>query len=745
MFEFLFLVSQLLGGGAPGAEPGEMRMGPPPPGYIRITGEPMPGWTSAHEASVAASAQNWQPLGPRPIVDEYWSGTDDASGRVVSIAPHPTDPATVYIASASGGIWKTTDAGASWTPLSDELAILNHGCVALDPSDPEVVYVGTGEYPTQSTGDGVFRSLDGGENWEQLATAAEVGSTCSRILVDPDDPQTIHVTGGLSSGVAGYFRSTDGGATWQELSPDTRPASDLAMDPTDPQILYLAQHGSGALGGVYKSTDGGTSWTELTNGLPSSGFQRIVLAQAPSNPLIVYAAFTNGGSVVGLYKTTNGGTSWFELVNTPNFSSPQAWYDTFVAVDPANANIVYAGGVFPTYAEAGVVKTVNGGIAWTDITCVDVGPASCPDDLAHNPHPDMHTMAFGADGTIWLGNDGGVWKNLDGSAAGWVNTNTTMTVTQNYAIALHPMDPAQAMGGTQDNGTVARDFGTEDWPQIVSGDGGFLAYDFDEPARRYTTYVFLTVFRLGPAPGEFEEITGPWGGDPVEFIAPLVMDPGDAETLLGGTNRVWRTQDASTSATWTAISPTGAGNLMALAVAPGHPDTIYSGSATGQVRVTTDAANWEVISTGLPPGEVSDLVVSPYDPATAYVAFFNSTGPRVLRTTTMGPPWEDVTGTLPAPASARALAIDWRFSPPTLYVGTGAGVYWSEDDGATWEKDGADLPNVNIGDLVLDPASNQLYAGTYGRGVWVGVLPDVLFGDGFESGDTSFWDVTVGP
>jgi photosystem II stability/assembly factor-like uncharacterized protein len=736
VLEPFLLIAQILAGSLR-PDPGETRMGPPPPGYIRITGEPMPGWTSEVESATAVSAQNWQPLGPRPIVEEYWSGTDDASGRVVAIAPHPTDPDTVYVGAASGGVWKTTDGGASWTALTDELSILNHGCVALDPSDPETVYVGTGEYPTQSTGDGLFRSTDGGATWEQLATASEVGSTCSRILVDPDDPQTIHVTGGISSGVAGYFRSTDGGATWQELSPDTRPGSGLVMHPTDSQILYLAQHGSGGVGGVYKSTNGGTNWTELTNGLPSSGFQRIVLALAPSSPSTVYAAYTNGGSMIGLYKTTNAGTSWSLLGNTPDFSSPQAWYDTFVAVDPTNANVVYAGGVFPTYAEAGVIKTTDGGNSWEDITCPQAG---CPE--APNPHPDMHVLSFGADGTLWLGNDGGVWKSPDDGSS-WIDTNATLTVTQNYAIALHPSDPAQAMGGTQDNGTVARDFGTEDWPQIVSGDGGFLAYDFVEPARRYTTYVYLTVFRLGPGPGEFEDITGPWGADPVNFIAPLVMDPNDSDTLLGGTNRVWRTQNASGAATWTAISPTGSGNLNAIAVAPGASDTIYTGSTSGQVRVTTNAGNWTIISSGLPSGQVSDLVVSPYDPATAYVAFYNTTGARVLRTTTMGPPWVDVTGTLPSGASARALALDWRFAPPTLYVGTGAGVYWSQDDGATWEKDGADLPNVNIGDLVLDPATNQLFAATYGRGAWAGELPDVLFGDGFESGDTSFWDQTV--
>ncbi len=702
----------------------QLRFGPPPPGYERITGEPVPGWTEA-DAFAGRSPMNWTDLGPRPIEDEFWSGTDLASGRVVSIATHPTDADTAYAASASGGVWKTTDGGALWTPLTDELPILNHGCVAVDPAAPDTVYAGTGEYTTLSTGDGLFRSLDGGASWVRLATAGEVGSTCSKVIVDPTDSDTLHVTG-----AAGYARSTDGGASW--TLPLAGRASDLAVDPTG-NVVYVAQHS----GGIFKSTDGGASFNPSSNGLPASGFSRIVLAMAPSSPSVLYTAYTSGGNVVGTFRTANAGASWSSLPATPNFSSPQAWYDTFLAVDPSDADTVYAGGVFPTYAVAGVIKTTDGGGSWSDVTC----PTGCVNGSG-NPHPDMHTIAFGADGRLWLGNDGGVWTSSDGAAT-WLNRNATLNVTQNYAVALHPSDPSRVMTGTQDNGTVARDTGMDEWPQILAGDGGFLAYDFTDPNTRYATYVYLSVYRLVGT--VVTNISGPWGGDPANFIAPLVMDPNDASTLLGGTNRIWRTFNADGAADWSDISSTLGSNVNAIAVAEGESDSIYAGTSGGKVWVTTDGATWFDRSAGLPSASVSDIVIDPTDSATAYVSFFSSSGPRLLRTTDRGLGWEDLTGSYPTGAAARAMAVDWQEAPPAVYLGSGAGIYWSFDDGATWDQDGSDLPNVNIGDLAIDRDLRTITAATYGRGAWRADLgaATTIFADGFESGDTSAWSATI--
>lgn len=709
----------------------ELEFGPPPPGFIKIRGEAVPGWQASDLRLQRRSTVDWQLMGPRPITGEFWSGDDDASGRVVDIAVDPSNPLRAYIASASGGIWRTLDGGASWIPLTDELPNLNHGCVALDPSDPQVVWAGTGEYTTQSAGDGVFRSPDGGGSWVRAATTAQVGITCSQLLVDPTDSDTVHLTG-----AAGYSRTTDGGTSW--VSTLSGAASGLAMDAGDPLRLYLGRHGDG----IYRSLDGGSAWTRLSVGLPTSDVQRIVLAAAPSQAGRVFAAIVNGAAGLrGLYRTDDGGDTWSQLSNTPNFPSPQGWYDTFVGVSPTDADEVWAGGVFPSYAVAGVIRSTDGGDSWDDVT---VGT------LGGQVHPDQHAVAFGPDGSVWVGSDGGIWRTLDAGTT-WLALNNQLTITQNYNIALHPRNPDLVMGGTQDNGTAERVSGDLSWPQLIGGDGGFLAYDHDQPTRRYSTYVRLAVFRFNGA--SFAEITGPWSNDRRSFISPLVMDPNDSKTLLGGTYRVWRTNNADGAAAWSSISNDlsgGAGGVLnAIAVAPGDSNAIYTGSSRGKVFATTGGL-WVDRSAGLPSGEVSDLAVDPTDSAVAYVAFHNTSGPRVLRTEDRGASWQDVTGALPSGVSARALAVEWRTEPPLLFVGTGVGVYWSLDGGASWEKDGADLPNVNIGDLVVDPTRDLIVAGTYGRGAWRGMLTALLgrtpiFTDGFESGDGTSWTVVSGP
>ena len=708
-------------------EDAKPKFGPPPPGYIRIVGEPVPGWQAADMIRHTRTPGMWYPLGPKPITYEYWSGSDDASGRVVSLAVDPTDPDIVFAASASGGIWKTVDGGNLWTPLTDELSILNHGAVAIDPSDPDVVYAGTGEYTTGSTGDGLFRSTDGGLYWERIATSGEVGSTCSGIAVSPADADLIHVVGN-----GGYCRSVDGGDTWTtELSGS---CSSLAINPATPATLYVGRQNDG----VYRSTDNGSNWTRLGGGLPSSNVGRVLVDVAASDANVVYASILGSdGHLEGLYRSSNGGNSWSKKSSTPDYPYPQGWYDMFMGVDPTDEDTVYCGGVFPSYAVAGVIKTTNGGNSWNDITISWNGSQL---------HPDQHAITFGSDGTLWIGNDGGIWKSTnDGST--WINCNASLTVTQNYEVALHPTNPARLMGGTQDNGTVGREADVDEWPQLLAGDGGFLAYDHADPSRYYTTYVYLTVYRIDGS--GWDEISGPWGSDPRNFIAPLVMDPSDAHMLLGGTNRVWRTTNAHSGADWNTISGTdvsSGGTLNAIAISHQSSNKIYVGNTSGKVYVTSDASTWHSRSVGLPisGGQVADIVVDPNDDDVAYVSFHGTSGMRVLRTDNSGVMWNNVTGDLPSGASARALAVDFTFDPPHLYVGSGAGVYWSSDGGAHWVKDGHDLPNVNIGDLRIDPVQRTITAGTYGRGAWRAALSDgSIPGDVDGDGDVDLSDLQL--
>jgi photosystem II stability/assembly factor-like uncharacterized protein len=698
-------------------EDDEWEAGPPPYGYIRITGEPVPGWTG--EQTPAAEILNWTFVGPQPMSSEYWSGNANAGGRVVSIAPHPTNANICYIGSASGGVWKTSNGGGTWTPMTDELSILNHGMVALSPVDPNIVYAGTGEYMTGSTGDGVFRSIDAGVTWTRLATAGQVGNQISG-LSGSTDPLVLHVTSS-----SGYYRTNDSGATWtQKLSGS---CSSLVVQASNPSIVFVGVRSQG----IYRSTDAGLTFTKMTAGLPASGFGYIALTQCANTPSVLYAALLNGSSLQGMYRSADGGTTWTQKTATPNFPSPQGSYNCMIAVNPNDANMVFAGGVDSRYAVVGVTRTLNGGDSWTEV-------APGPSQL----HPDHHAMAFGPGNTIWEANDGGIYKSTN-NGTNWTNLNSTLAAGQIYQIAVHPTSTLRMLGGTQDNGTPEKISASLDWPQLQTGDGGFSVYDPTSTTRRYTTYVYLSVYRWNG--GSDTEISGPWGNDSANFIAPLVGDPNSSTTLLGGTNRVWRTTNSTTSPpTWTAISGTEVvgsnGTLNAIAVAPGSSSTIWAGATSGRVSVTTNASTWNNRSAGLVSGQVSDIVVSPTDPGTAYVSFFNSTGNRIFKTTNYGVNWTNMTGTLPSGVAGRALAIDWSPRRPGMYVGSGAGVWVSLNNGRNWYKDGTSLPNVNVGDLLINPAQRFIVAGTYGRGGWQATLPTPCDADFNGDGQLDFFD-----
>ncbi len=689
---------------------GKLEMGPAPYGHWRIVGHPDPDW----DAQIARNAQPgyspraspfaWSFLGPRPISSEYWSYENNAGGRVVSIAPHPTNQNICYIASASGGVWKTTNLGASWTPLTDELSTLNGGAIAVYATNPEHVYLGTGEYQTGTNGDGMFKSLDGGSTWTRIATSAQAGSRFSGLAVHPTNSQILHATGSI-----GYVRSTNGGTTWSNVITGT--CSALRMHPSDPNIIYVAQEGQG----IKKSVNGGGTFTSLTAGLPAAGsFQRVVMDIGKNNALVLSAAFLDGGTSLGVYRTIDGGTSWTRLNSAPNFCANQCSYDAYVAIDPLDANKMYLGGVDPRYAQAGVLRSINAGATWTEVSGGGVGL-----------HPDHHAMSFGPGGIIWEGNDGGIYRSANGTT--WTNVNSNLAATQMYHVAVHPTFSSRILAGTQDNGTPERTGDSQTWPQLQAGDGGFSAFDPQNTARRYTTYVYLTLYRWNNA--QSVDISGPWGSDSTNWISPFVIDPNASGTLVAGTNRVWRTINATaTTPTWTAISTNvvaGGGALNIVAVAKGNSSVIYSGSDSGDVYVTTNATAaspiWNNRSTGLRSSGISSIIIdpsTPVNPGRAFVSCLSSSGARLFRTDNYGTAWRDVTGSLSSGVVPQSLAVDFTFTPPVMYVGAGSGIYVSFNEGTTWTKDDGTFPNVNVSSLAIHDATRTLTVGTYGRGVW---------------------------
>jgi photosystem II stability/assembly factor-like uncharacterized protein len=696
------------------------------------------GWTPK-SSPLAPSALTWSELGPRPITGEYWSGNANAAGRVSCVLVHPGNANLVYIAAAQGGVWKTVNGGASWTPLTDRLSSLSSGWLTFDPSNANVLYYGTGEqhYSGDSFyGDGLFRSNDAGATWTKIASKSQVGSYIARVLVDPAATNRLLVASDL-----GVMRSVNGGSTWSAVwsgGPDDW-ANDLVFHPTNSQVLYAAIFGQG----VYRSTNGGDTWTLLAGGLPApTSFYRVNLAIAPSNGLVLYASFVDtGDNLLGMYRTTDGGTNWTHLTTTPNYMVGQGSYDNCMIVDPTNPSIFYAGGVFPYdpgVGDAGVIKTVDGGATWSDITFGIDGS---------QVHPDQQAMAFAPDGALWLANDGGVWKTTNGGQT-WINRNSNLALTQFYKFGIHPTDPNQLIAGTQDNGTLIY-LGNTAWPQLESGDGGPCGYDMQSPNLTYSTYIFMWYLERWNNYAFDTDVTGPWQaiGDRASFCnGPLVYDSNYLRTWLAGTYRVWKTADDG--ANWTDISPdlTDGGVLRSISAVPGVPNAYYASSTDGVVHYTDNGgATWARRSTGLPVAFLPDVVVGPNNSQLAYTCARQPSAGRVFKTANAGVTWTDITGNLPTNLSPHSLAVDFRFEPDKLYLGTDYGIWTSVDGGAHWTEESSGFPNCAVFDIQLDLAHNSVIAATHGRGMWRAVNAGPVAVAGSSISEASLYAVVPHP
>jgi len=670
---------------------------------------------------------NWIFMGPMPITNEPWSdGT--VSGRVVFILPHPTNQNIIYIAAAQGGVWKTTDGGNNWTVLTDGLSSLSSGALAFQPGDPNTIWYGTGEMNFAvdcSSGDGLFKSTDGGNTWTKVAARTTVGSYIARIYIHPTNPNII-----LVASNRGIVRSTDAGTSWNVvLNPGGTPyARDLVANPSAPNTVYATIWTQG----IYRSTDAGATWTQLTNGLPAVGtYNRVNIAISPSEPNVLYAGFSkntnpNPYTLLGFYRTTNGGTNWSQIAGVPDYLCGQGFYNHAIIVDQTDPDTIYAGGTYPYNASyRGLIRSTNGGTSWTDIT--DRSPNGCL-------HPDIHHMAWDAAGHLWVATDGGVWESTNNGNS-WINHNATLGVTQFYTVAVSPVNDLIIQGGTQDNGTPRTETGGLPWFEFMSGDGGPTNFEWGPNAAiSYTTYVYLDpIYKWNGTTFQFG-ITG-LSADGADWCnGPLETDPNINDRLYAGTYRVWRSTDGGQN--WSTISGdlTNGGYLLSLEVAPGNSNIIYTGSNDGRFSYTSNGGtSWNDRSGGWGTNAIRDLRINPSNNQEVYVALSNV---AIYHTTDAGTSWTNVTGNLGTldVREVFSMVVDFSKDPDHIYVGTKHGVYGSQDGGTTWSKT-ANLPMLDVYELWLDSdvTGDYLLAATHGRGIWK--TYDVLYEDVAESGD----------
>lgn len=705
-----------------------------------------------------SAANNWQQLGPDPITGEQMGDFGiDSSGRTTAVIIHPTDPNTVYIGAAQGGVWKTTDGGNTFVPLTDSQATLAVGTMAIDPSNPNTLYVGTGEPHGSDSyyGLGVLKTTNGGQSWQLLGSDTFVGQAFANIVVHPSNPNLLYAATGYTktrdnhpqTGTPGVYRSTNGGQSWQLLASacggnGCASSSALVMPSNNPNTLYAAFDGFG----IYKSTDGGASWNPSLQ--LSVAHDRIEVTISPSNPAVLYAGFEvyrqDGSSFGAIFKSTNSGQNW-EQLNTIQYSycGDQCSYDNILTVHPTNPNTLLAGGQ-AVYSgnvpgiDGVVFRTDDGGNSWSFNSGINE---------ATTVHPDLHAIAFAPSNPniVWIGNDGGVYKSTDGGH-NWESRNNNLATLQFQSVALHPTDPNVFFGGMQDNAKTKTITNGQTWVGLDAGDGGFTAIDPFDPRYWYGTRFSLRgqymQFQRNDQAGTSNANDWPVLAngidlnDRVLFYAPLTTDPNVAGRVYWGTHRLYRSDNRGNS--WNAISPdlTNGYALSAMHILKGNSNYIMTGSADGLVALTTDGGNnWSnVTQAPLPNRWVADVYIASQQ--LMYVAFSGfaantpNTPGHVFRSNDGGNSWTDISHTgqnngLPD-LPVMALAVD-PDDADTIYVGTDFGVYRTTDGGDNWEPFNQNLPLVAIFDLAIQKYPNgakHLAAATHGRSLWKLPLSD---------------------
>jgi hypothetical protein len=641
-----------------------------------------------------------------------FNGVSPWSGRVTAIAPNPSNANIIYIGSTNGGVWKTTNGGKTWAPLTDGLPTLAIGSLALDPQNSNVVYAGTGEDDNQGGayyGEGLFKSIDAGLTWSKLAGTQFDGCHIGQVSVDPANSQIILVAtdyyGGIYPAVpcpGGVWRTIDGGAHWAHVMKQAS-TQNVFSKVGDPTTWFASVSGDG----LYRSTNTGASFTELTgSGLPTTAVERITMASSPTDGDRLYAAFTYQGFVVAIDTSPDGGTTWSQLPSPPNEACNNGcWANLALAVDPNDPLAIYF---------AGVNMYRYGGGTWTATAAGYSGI-----------HVDFHAIAFDASKRLLVGNDGGFYRSTN-SGASFSDLNTSLAITQHYQGAAGSLN-GPLLSGTQDNGTAR--YTGKSWAQLSGGDGGPAAIDAATKSTWYVTFQDLGIYRMTNNGKNLTEVDGGIdSSDPRQFIAPIAVAPNAPSRLYGGTNRLWVTTDHGD--TWNPISPAFTGNAWnccITAIAPTKTSGfIYVGTGDGHVWLTEDnGTTWNDVSlNGAPNIWVSDIWVNPTNANDVYVGlsgYGNGTG-HVWHSTNAGTSWSDVSGNLPD-APANSIVVDTRTTPATIYAGTDFGVLSTTDGGTTWTQFGSGLPATVVLDLLLDPITNRLVAGTYGRSAWTAVLP----------------------
>jgi photosystem II stability/assembly factor-like uncharacterized protein len=671
-----------------------------------------------------------------PIAGTSWHnlGPTNFAGRVSALAVDPTSSSVIYRGTAGGGLWKSTDGGTTWTPLTDSLGNLSIGAVAVAPSNSQIIYVGTGEGALGIDGiDGIgfIKSADGGQSWT-LPTSV-LAPKFFALSVHPTNPDEI-----LAATSNGIQKSMDGGATWTtKLSQFA--GTELVRVPGSPlrilaSVWDIRSANASWKGFLFRSTDGGDTWAKI-GGAGMAPFDdntgRLAVAIAPTNHSKIYAlAASASGDVkdcqvdpvdqVGFYRSIDGGSTWAFRSNPVTGSCPvssndpgfdsilagQGWYANSLRISKTSSNVVYAGGL-------DLWKSSNGAASWTKKSHWDRDPSD-----SHYVHADIHALVW-AGTRLLIGDDGGMSRTSD-SGVSFTGMNEGVVTRQYYSVGVSATNRDLVIGGAQDNGTNIRNDATTTYQEVIGGDGFAVAVNSSNAQILYGTVYSSRIFRSQDGGATFDEITPNFSqSENTPFISPLTMDPNNSSVLYTGSNFLWKTTDGGS--TWHKTSSTdlgdgsGRGYLTKIAVARSDSNHILTATGSGTISKSLNGgSSWTKLS-GLPDNYAAHVEFDPTNANTFYVSFATTdpTG-RLFKTTDGGASFTKIDSGLPR-FPVHVLRVD-PGGATTLYAGTDVGLYRSTDGGGSWMRFGTDLPAVSIWDIAILPEGSMMRIATHGRG-----------------------------